>query len=50
MKATVEDRKRMQRTQPKMCRVIEGRKGGRGKMVVLELSEVEKERLAKGSA
>lgn len=45
MKATVEERKRMQRTQPKMCRVIDGLRGGKGKMVVVEPSEVEKERM-----
>jgi hypothetical protein len=46
MKATVEERKRIQRTQPKMCRVVDGRTG-KAKMVVVEPSEVEKERLAK---
>jgi hypothetical protein len=44
MKATTEERKRMQRTQPKMCRVVDGLTG-KARMVVVELSEVEKERL-----
>jgi hypothetical protein len=45
MKATTAEREEMRRTQPKMCRVIDGRKGGKGRMVVVEPSEVEKERL-----
>lgn len=49
MKATVEERKRMQRTQPKKVRVIDGLKGGKGKMITVEPSEVEKERQAKES-
>lgn len=47
MKATTKEREEMKRTQPKMCRVINGLKGGKGKMVVVEPSEVEKERLAR---
>jgi len=46
MKATVEQRKAMQRTQPKMVRVVDGLTG-KARMVVAEPSEVEKERLAK---
>lgn len=45
MKATADQRKAMQRTQPKRVRVIDGLKGGKGIMVTVELSEVEKERL-----
>ncbi len=44
MKATVEQRKAMQRTQPKKVRVIDGLKGGRGVMVTAEESEIVKER------
>lgn len=46
MKATTEQRKAMQRTQPKMCRVVDGATG-KARMVVVEPSEVEKERLAR---
>lgn len=50
MKATAEERKRIQRTQPKMVRLIDGLKGGKGRMVVAEQSELEKERLTKAAS
>lgn len=46
MKATVDERKRMQRTQPKMVMVMDALTGKK-RMKVAEPSEVEKERLAK---
>lgn len=46
MKVTVDQRRAMQRTQPKKVRVINGLKGGKGIMVIVELSDVDKERLA----
>jgi hypothetical protein len=48
-KATTQERQAMQRTQPKMARVIEGGRG-KGKMVVVEESEVVKERKAAEAA
>lgn len=45
MKAKVQDRQAMQRTQPKMVRVVDGGTG-KARMVVAELSELDKERLA----
>lgn len=44
MKATAEQRKEMQRTQPKMCLVVQGLTG-KSRMVKVELSEVEQERV-----
>jgi hypothetical protein len=43
MKATTEERRQMQRTQPKMCRVVNGLTG-KAIMVVIELPERDKER------
>jgi RNase P subunit RPR2 len=45
MKATTKEREEMKRTQPKKCRVVDGLTG-KARMVIVELSEVEKERLA----
>lgn len=47
MKATTKEREEMRRTQPKMCRLINGFKGGKGRMVIVEPSDVQKEKLAK---
>lgn len=43
-KANTEARKAMQYTQPKMVRVINGAKGGRGVMIVEEPSQRDKDR------
>jgi len=45
-KQNPKDREAMHRTQPKMVRVINGLKGGRGRMVIEEPSAVIKERNA----
>lgn len=43
-KQNAKDREAMRRTQPKMVRVIQGLKGGKGRMRIEEDSEVVKER------
>lgn len=45
-KQNSKDREAMYRTQPKMVRVIDGLKGGRGRMVIEEPSVVVKEQNA----
>jgi hypothetical protein len=45
MKASTVEREAMKRTQPKKCRLIDGLKGGKGKMITVEPSEVQKERM-----
>lgn len=50
MNSSKKDIDAMKYTQPKMVRVIDGLKGGKGKMVVFELSQRDKDLLAEQAA